>query len=452
MGLGKIFDISRRSLATYQSALDITAHNISNASNPNYTRQKAVLTAESPQINSGFAWGSGVKLGDISRVRSQLTDSQLRSNNTKLAYYNTNSAMLNEIETIFSEPSDLGLSNLIDSFFNSWHQLSVTPNSVPLRQNVIQAAIRMSDKVKSVNDDLNFISSDIANNFKIKVTELNNALKEVQKLNAQIFSAKSAGAKANDLMDERDRIIDDISKIVNINVATDSSNTVSISIGGILAVDGTAAAEFKPAEKNGKLFLSTSQGNQTPILTGGDLAALSDLYNTEIPNYQNTLNSIITKIYDSVNEVHQQGYSITNPPENSIDFFESFKNGNLVVNNDIIKNPNLIAVSEDGNIGNGAVAIKIAELNNQKILNGSTIADNYSNLISEIGNDKKTADQISSAQQLVLQQLEQQKASQSGVSVDEEMTNMIQFQRSYDASAKLIKIADEMLKTLIEMV
>lgn len=451
MSISKIFDISSGSLDAYSKALDVTANNIANSSNPDYSRQTINLQTETPQQLAGMMWGSGVKITDINRVRNSLTDSQIRTNNQKFSYSDTSSTMLSQVQSLFSEPSDQGLSNLISNFFNSWQQLAVTPNSTALRQNVIYAANQMGDKAKNITDGLNSIKSDIVNQFSNDVSQINNYLSQIQGLNAQIFTSQSSGATPNDLMDQRDKLIDSLSKLVNINVTTDNNNSANISIGGILAADRSSFVQFSAAVENGALVLKGPDGTSA-ALTGGSLYALSDVYTNKLPSYQSSLDQVMQQIVSSVNAAHSQGSTITDPPQTGINFFNGYQSGALTINKDILNDPAMIAVSADGTSGNGDLAVTIGNIADQKVLNGKTISDSYSELISKIGNDVSSAQNNATALQLVLNQLNQQKASYSGVSVDEEMTNVIKFQRSYDASAKLIKIADEMMQTLIGMV
>lgn len=444
--------MSRRSMATYQQALDATSHNISNSSNADYSRQQVKLSAENPEVMGGFVWGTGVKMDQVQRVRNTLIDSQIRSNNQKSAENSSKNVLLGQIEELFSEPSELGISSLMNDFFDSWHELSVTPNSLPLRYNVIRNAEKLSDKASSVYSNLDLIKSDIMNDMKTKVDNLNNNLKEIQSLNAQIFSFKTSGTNANDLMDQRDKIIDELSKSANINISYDNNNSAIISVGGVFAVDKSNITEFKMAEVNGSIQLVTKSGDTTAILNSGELYALSSTYSVEIPKYQQEINTFFSSFADKVNSFHSKGYSLGNPPQKGINFFENYSNGILKINQKIKDDPLNISISTDGTAGNGDISLQIAEISGQKILNGTTLNDYYSSLISDIGSKKLSAQQTSESTDLVLEQLQIQKSSYSGVSVDEEMTNVIKFQRSYEASAKMIKVADELLQTILGIV
>lgn len=456
MSLSKLFDISRRSLATYQRALMVTSHNISNANNPNYSRQIVTLGTEAPDFRANLVFGSGVKIENIVRVKNQLTENQIVSYNQDYSYYERQSGVLGQIETLFSEPSDLGLSNLIDGFFNSWDELAVNPTSVPLRTNVVQAAQKMSSKFQNLYEGLSTIKKDLKSEADSIIKSVNNLTQEIQVLNKQIYENTVVGNSANDLLDQRDAAIRELSGLVNVTVSYDKDNVANISIGGVFAVDRVQKVDFQLKEENGKLFMLTEDGNAKAAVNSGELFAVTDSYSNKIPKYQKNLDEIANAIFTKVNEIHSTGYSLNDPgapdPAPGRNFFDNYGFGVFKINEEILDDPNNLAISADGTDGNNEIAIKLAELRNSKVLGDNTISESYSNFVSGIGHEKQLNDKNTESNALVLNQLEQQKASYSGVSIDEEMSNVIMYQRSYDAAAKLIRVADEMLETLITMV
>jgi flagellar hook-associated protein 1 len=176
------------------------------------------------------------------------------------------------------------------------------------------------------------------------------------------------------------------------------------------------------------------------------------MYTTKIPSYQAKLDTVVNSIMNSVNEIHQTGFDNSSPVQGGLKFFDNYQGGQLNISERIIADPRRIAASGDGTLGNGDIATQIADLMNAKKIDGATFQESYSNLISYIANEKTTQANISEASDLAIQQMQTVKSSTSGVSIDEEMTNMIRYQRSYDASAKMIKVADEILQTLLNMV
>lgn len=452
MALTKIFDISSRSLAVYRRALEVTSHNIVNSANENYSRQRIMLETETSNLTAGIVWGNGVKIADVQRMRDKLVDAHIISTNQKYSDSSRQGNLVRQVEDLFSEPSDLGLSNLMTTFFSSFDELAVTPNSLPLRTNVLNAANNLSAKVTSINHSLTELKGDIKQEFQQKVNQVNSLLKQIHQINYEQFSNAYNGVPVNDLLDQRDALVDQLSKLVNITVVYDNTNSAVISIGGALAVDRMHSADFVAEENNGKLNLRVKDGSYPIVLTGGELNALSNVYSKKIPAYQEKLDSVINKLVEAVNAEHVQGYTITDPQETGLNFFEGYVNGELILNSEILNDPNKIAISLDGTEGNGEIALRIAQLTDAKILNGNTLQEGYSSLINDIGNDGMLQNNYTDANQIVLDELGQLKSSQSGVSVDEEMTNVLKFQRTYEASAKLISIADDMLRTILEMV
>lgn len=452
MALTKIFDISSRSLAVYRRALEVTSHNIVNSANENYSRQRIMLETETSNLTAGIVWGNGVKIADVQRMRDKLVDAHIISTNQKFSDSSRQGELIRQVEDLFSEPSDLGISNLMTTFFNSFNELAVSPNSLPLRTNILNAANNISAKVTSINHSITSLKGDIKQEFQQKVNEVNSLLKQIHQINYEQFSNAYNGVPVNDLLDQRDALVDQLSKLVNITVVYDNTNSAVISIGGALAVDRMHSADFIAEENNGKLNLRVKDGSYPIVLTGGELNALSNVYSKKIPAYQEKLDSVINKLVEAVNAEHIQGYTISDPQETGLNFFEGYVNGELILNSEIVNDPNKIAISLDGTEGNGEIALRIAQLTDAKLLNGNTLQESYSALINDIGNDGMLQNNYTDANQIVLDELDQLKASQSGVSVDEEMTNVLKFQRTYEASAKLITIADDMLRTILEMV
>lgn len=452
MAITKVFDIANRSLAVYRRAMDITSHNIANTNNPNFSRQRIVFASDFTDLSSGIVWGNGVKIGDVLRYRDNFIESQSRIINAKYNDNRRQSELIESVEKIFSEPSDLGLGNMISKFFNSFSELAASPTSNPLRTSVLNAATNLSSKINILNKSLNDIKENIKLEFNDKVKLVNKLLVQINQVNKDIKSNQVKKIATNDLLDHRDSLLSELSKLANINITTASDNTVSISIGGSFAVDSYHLTEFEMVDDNGYLSMKMKGGTNSVILTDGEMNALSSVYSSKVTSYQQKLDKIVSTIVNEVNKIHNTGYSKTTPTQTGLNFFEEYKDGVLRINQLLLKNPNLISISSDGTLGNGDLALKISEIIDKKLIDNSTIMEYYTTLINEIGNDGLLNKNLSEANQLVLEQLEQQKQVNSGVSLDEEMTNVLQFQRSYEASAKLIKVSDELLKTILELV
>jgi flagellar hook-associated protein 1 FlgK len=451
MGLNSVFSIAKSSLFAHQQALAITSANLANANNPAYSRQVALFGTLPPDHRASFSFGTGVAVQDVMRIRNNVTDIQIRANNQNYYDAEKKSVVLRQIESLFSEP-DYGLSNLMTKFFNSWDELALDPQSLELRTSVVQSAQMMAEKISTIHQGISQTRLDNRAEAKDITSRINGILKQLNTVNKQIYEGAAVGSSVNDLVDTRDAMLEELSQYVNINVSIDENQVANVSIGGVFAVDGLHYQQFEVDHNNDKLSLITTDNGAKAQLSGGSLNALLKLHNNELPKQLATLDELAISLMENVNSIHSQGFSVTDPPLTGIDFFTEYKNGKLEINEDILDDPYYIAISEDGMSGDNAIAIRLAELKNDEVLNGKTLSDHYSDFITSIANDLNLQEQNVETYSLVLTQLQQTKLAYSGVSTDEEMMNVMKYQRSYDAAAKLITVADELMQTLLTLV
>jgi flagellar hook-associated protein 1 FlgK len=359
---------------------------------------------------------------------------------------------LSQLETLLSEPSDSGLSSKITSFFNSFEILTSDSTSSSLRSDVLNAAQSLADKLNTIYSGYQDIKTDLKNEAEEYVKSINEYVKQIQNLNKQIIASETRGTTANELMDERTRILNELSQLANISVQTSSDNSVSVSIGGIFAVDTYNSQEFKVEEQNGSLKIVTAEGGTAMSLNGGELYATTRMYNEVIPGYLDSLDEVGNAIYESVNAIHSTGYTTTDPPQTGINFFDSYENGLLTINQDILDDTSMLAISADGTDGNNEIALQLAGLQDEEVIDGETILDVYTSFTNDLANEKVLQDENATTYQSVIDQLNGQISEVSSVSIDEEMVSVLKFQSAYSASAKLISVADELFETLLNTI
>lgn len=463
MGIGGLFDISVRTMSAYQEAIGVSSNNVSNAGNTDYTRQRVVLASEA-NVNGQ---GTGVKVQDIQRVRQDILDSQIRKYQSSLSDADTRSNALQQIESIVGEPSNTGLSKYITDFFNSWSELSANPNSAQLRLSVIQKAQNLSQRFKQTIDGFSEIQYSVQQQASSMVDEINSYLKGIRDLNLQVYDSEARGVQANELKDQRDAMIDKLSKLVNVSVQKNQNGAVQVNIGGTYGADQAGYNQFELKNINGQLRLvSSNDTSSAAVVNSGQFNALSDLFSNKIPGYVNNYQNLAATLAARVNELHMQGYtlsttgaSVTGVPffgevDSSGNIVNTVVDGELKINSSILSNPGNIAASDtQGTDGNNNNSNKIAALINTSFpeLNNLTFGDNYSAILNSIGLDKNQSNNDYQSGNAILQNLQTQKQSYSGVSIDEEMTNILKYQKSYDAAARMVKVADSMIQTLLDM-
>jgi flagellar hook-associated protein 1 FlgK len=237
-------EIAKRALFAQNTALQTTGHNISNANTKGYTRQVVNLTASKPLEAPGMTRstipgqiGQGVEFDSIKRIREGFLDSQFRNENKELGNWSIRQDVLEKLEAITNEPSDTGIRQVIEKFWSAWQVMSKEPENTTARAALKESALAMTESFNHVGTQLNDLRSDITENIRVKVREANSSLKQIASLNNEIFRIEGLGNDANDLRDQRDLLLDDLSKIANISVDTTSTSYI-VKMGGVELVNG----------------------------------------------------------------------------------------------------------------------------------------------------------------------------------------------------------------------
>jgi flagellar hook-associated protein 1 len=218
-------EVAKRGMFTQQSALYVTGHNIANANTPGYSRQRVNFVQTEPYPPASMnrpqipgQMGTGVEAGSIERVRDSFLDLQYRGENNKLGYWEARADALKKMEDIMNEPSDNGLSKTMDQFWQALQDLSVNPENEGARSVVRQRGLAVVETFHYLYDSLSQIKKDLGHEIGVTITEINSLAQQISKINQQISEIEPHGYLPNDLYDERDRLIDELSKLVNVQV------------------------------------------------------------------------------------------------------------------------------------------------------------------------------------------------------------------------------------------
>ncbi|WP_110931090.1 flagellar hook-associated protein FlgK [Paenibacillus bouchesdurhonensis] len=451
--------------------------------------------------------GTGVEYGSITRIRDSFLDTQFRRENQFLGSWEVLNSTMVSIQSIMNEPSGSGLSKVMDDFWNAWETLNRDPSLLSARVAVAGAASNLTDTLQHISTSLNNLTSDLTANIDKKVMEANNILDNIARLNALIRDNESFGDNANDYRDQRDLLIDQLSTIVDVQFVEDEAGMVSIVSAGANVLEGenityltaASAATATAGQLNGynrSLEETSTIRNQLNALvstlvtgdvkvtlnngyiTSQDMVALNDVTlqgGALIPAGQNipagsTITSSVDVMVKGFNGLHQLGYSLTDPPASGIPFFVSTGGGftidDIRVNPDIISNTNNIAASSKfENVngvnkvirGNSDIANALASMrdalftfpaNLTSLSTGST-DDYFRALVGDLGIRASNTLRNYENQYSMTDNLQMQRQSVSGVSLDEEFADMIRFQQAYNAAARNMTAVDEMLDRII---
>lgn len=258
-------EVAKKGMQAQQSALYTVGHNISNANTLGYTRQRVNLTQSSAFPSPGFnspkipgQLGTGVNVGEIQRVRDSFTDMQYRTENSKLGFWSAKADMLSQMEAVMNEPSDTGLSNVMDQFWSSLQDLAVQPQNDGARRVVRERGISLANTFNYMSNSLQAIQKDYRNEIDSTQNKVNSILRQINSVNKEIGSVEPHGLLPNDLYDQRDRLIDELSSMVNVKVVPRSS-------GGLASPVAEGIYDVYLADPRGEV-LKDSNGNSIKLV------------------------------------------------------------------------------------------------------------------------------------------------------------------------------------------
>lgn len=462
----------RSGLYAAQRALEVIGQNVSNASTVGYSRQEVSLAASEPSqvIKAG---GRGISDVNVLRYRDEFLDRQWRSRTGSQSYYGTRSSQLSQVEHIVGDLSEGGLRTALDEFFNSWQNLSLRPADAGARVQVVSAAEDLLDLAKTSFNDLAQLRLNMDEAIRNKVSEVNNATGQLAELNQAIVNGELNQQQANQLRDQRDKLIDSIAKLAGVTTVPQADGTISVHLGSLPLVDKATAYSIdatiaQEADMDPDLaIVSTRQFTTTLTWNGttnqakfqsGELGSLLELRDQVIPGYMKYLDNLVRTVATNVNTAHNAGV----PVGSEVDIFDIQPDWmSIQVNSAVKADPSLIlaAATLPAVDGDGERARAIAALLDAPILTGApvgtrtvTAGEYLRSVHTAIGLDTQQAVRRSEAADLQVEQAEKQRQSVSGVSLDDEMTKMIQYQQAYNAAGRMMTAIDEMLDAVINRV
>jgi flagellar hook-associated protein 1 FlgK len=473
------FNIATSGLFASQRSLDTTSHNIANANTEGYSRQVTLQRATMPTYGDPTGViGTGVETYDIIRIRSSYLDTKYWGQNKTYHEWNIKQAQLENLEGVFNEPSDTGIRVVMDEFFTALEELSKQPGDSTCRVNVIEKAKMITTTINRNGHELINSIRDVNFSIKNKVSQINSLSEQIANLNKHIFSFELGGNKANDLRDQRNLLLDELSSIVNITVTElpgpNGNNYLDVKIGGITLIDhikyNKLATEDETTEISelggGKISRVVWEGvdNQEVRIESGELRGLLDVRDGDgegfnyrgIPYYLNKLNEFAKGFTEAFNAQHNKGIDLQGNPGQNFFYVSSAEEINCInfdVNPDIVANPNTIAASSEGNGESNNDNIKLLiELREFKGMFDTLIGtpdDFIKSILSALAVDSNHAKRMTTNSQALVDQTYISRLSESGVSLDEEMANMVKFRQAYNASVRMITTLDAILDTTV---
>jgi flagellar hook-associated protein 1 FlgK len=456
-----IMSLAGQALMTQQQAISVTSHNIANVNTPGYSRQRLIMTTNTPLDSSIGPMGNGVGGEAIERVYDRFLSAQISNESQGLGRWDAQKDAVELVEMIFNEAGGSGLNQAMSKFWDAWQSLTIDPDGTDERQVLLKTSQVLAATFNQLDSDLSQSQQDLDLAIQGTVADINRLSEQLSDLNAKIISSEVGSLSANDYRDQRELVLKELSELIDVNAFEDSNGALSV-----LVANGrplVTAGEFwqLSTETNAAGFQDVvwvdDAGNTTNItadISGGKLKGLIEVRDVIIPDYMTRLDTLAGTLRTDVNLLHQGGFDLNGLVGEAF-FIGTGTAADLEVNPNIVGDLDFIAAASDATTvpGDGSNAIEIAKLQYQLSMGGTQpYNDYYSSIVRDVGSEVLKSDAYYHHQSDMISQLENQRESVSGVSLDEEMINLIKFQNAYSAAAKLITTADEMMQTVLQMI
>ncbi|MGZ6249986.1 MAG: flagellar hook-associated protein FlgK [Syntrophales bacterium] len=457
--IGRIFNTARDAILANLTAMNVTGSNIANVNTPGYSRLRpdfgsiGVFNAASDQQQVG------VKITSVERLYDKYLDQQVVQQEQYGAYSQSQLDVLNNVQTVFNESTGGGINDLLSQFWGAWSQLSANPSGITERDSLVSVSQSLASMFNQKANELINIQNDTNNEISSDVTKLNTDLAQLADYNDKIIQIQNSGGTAADLCDKRTELLKNISQIADVNYYEEKDGSVNVYISnGRSLVEGTNVwnlnVKANPNNSNYYDIVFADAPNQVinGDLKGGQLAGLIDVRDNKVAGYLNDLNSMASTIITKVNALNSSGYDLNGNAGGNFFSTTSALAKDMQVDPSIVSDVRKIAAGTTVN-GDGDNASSIAALQNDASSMGSgmTIDNFYESLTSRVGQDVVNAQNTLDHQTSVMNQLENQRDAVSGVSLDEEMLNLIKYQAAYNAAGRLVATVNTMMNNLINL-
>ncbi len=452
-------DVAMRALLAQQLGVDTVSHNISNVNTPGYSRQRVAL-ASIPGVGSYAGVpgpGGGVDVEGVDRVRDLFIDFQLRSNSHALGRYRAQANQLVQAEAVLAEPSEFGMRALLTQFWNAWRDLGDSPELPAARSAVVEAGNIVSFAMQQARASFARLRADADVRVRSLAGEVNSLSSEIAGLNREILAQHAGGGSAADLSDRRDLALDRLAELVDTNYVGQQDGTIDVFLGGrglVTGVDSWAIYADPNIANNNYVDLKFVADDGAVLVRDGEVRALLDERDVGMPGRITEFDQLAGQIITDINAAHAAGFGLDGPPPaGGQNFFAGTDAGTIAVDAAVVADLNLIAASTNalGAPGDSSNAGVISDLQYAFSMSGGTATYDqfYNGVVTRLGSAVREAERLVESQGLTIEHLELLRQSTSGVNLDEEMVQLIQYQRAFEAAARLISIIDEMLDTLI---
>ncbi len=473
LGLFGMLNLGARSLQVQRQGVEVAGHNLANVNNPAYARQRLVVQTSPTIPNNVGQRGTGVDSIAIVQLRNVLVDRQIQTETSVRGSLEAQQQALQNAQANLGQQIDRGASSAegaaatqsvgaqnglaenLSDLFNAFQSLSTEPTSLTERQVLLAKAQNLATQFNLASQRLDGLHTSLNDSLTGDVVQANELLRSMARLNEQIVAAEAGGPRlANDLRDLRQQKLEELGKLAKIDFGEDAQGTINISIAGESIITGSKLVDALQASDagTGQLLVTLKSSGKNLTLTGGSMQGTIEARDGALSALQSDLNAFASQLLTEVNAVHRTGFSLSGATGEN--FFSGSNAADIKVNAKLAGNPGLIqAGGVAGAASDNQTVLALAQLAEKRIgpLNNQTFSQFYGQTVARLGQSLASVNAQLENQEVVESLLQRQRDSVSGVSLDEEMTDLMKFQKAFEASARLITTIDSMLDTVVNL-
>ncbi len=470
LGLFGTLGMGTRALQAQQRGIETAGHNLANVNNPAYARQRIHLRTSSALPTPTGPVGTGVAVTHVMQMRDALLDRRIATEASISGYWQAQQQALQYAQAGLGQDLDRqatgpagaaaasgtqrALAEGLQDLFSAFQSVATSPTSLTERQALLQKAQSLAMKFNLTDARLAELQAELNARLEDDVAAANELLKAVARLNNDLLDAEMGGGVANDLRDLRQAKLEALARLVKVDAVEDATGNLDLSLGGTALVSGNLVNDTLQTYDagTGARLIRTAAGGVALTLTGGAMQGTMDARDGAVADLRRRLDTVATQLLAQINTVHAAGYSLTGGTGAA--FFTGTGAADLAVNAALAADPALVqAAGVAGAVGDNRVAVALAQLAEVRLapLGNQTFQQNYAQTVAALGQSLAATNEQVSDQEAVARMLDQQRASVSGVSLDEEMTDLVKFQKAFAASAKLVTTVDELLELVVNL-
>jgi flagellar hook-associated protein 1 FlgK len=457
--LTALLNLSQNSLEANQAAIDITSNNVANANTPGYSDQVAVWTEnDSVSLGGTLTAGQGASV-TASSQRNPVLNQRVQQQTQVVSSTAAQSVALSDLQSVFgitaSSTSTIStaIGSSLDGFFSSLNTLEASPTDGSARQGVLSAAATLASQFNTAAGQISQQTSSLNQQVSGVVSEVNSLTASIATLNLQIEST-SPNADAGTLEDQRQQDLTQLSQYIGFDQTKTENNGLTLStVNGQLLVSEGQSYALGTSVVNGNTDLIAASGQDiTSTLTGGSLGGIIQARDSDLPQISSALDSLAYALGTAINQQNEAGLDANGNPGGAIFSLPTSSTAAASTIALATTNPNAIAAAAVGEGSSGDTnATALSGLANTSLLNGQSADEFYSSLLTQLGSTVAQVADQNTTQQASLTQLTTQQSSQSSVSLDQEAANLTQYERSYDAAAKIFTIVDQLMASALNL-